>query len=457
MASIPSNFRRVLFGRTALLQQCRRVSTGTTQGAAVAAPAENAVFDFSGADTPQRARPLYLDFQATTPTDPRVLDAMMPYMIQQFGNPHSRTHAYGWEAESAVEDARAQIADLIGADAREIIFTSGATESNNLAIKGVGHFYKAKKNHIITVQTEHKCVLDSCRMLQQEGFEITYLPVQRSTGLVDVDELRAAIRPETSLVSIMTVNNEIGVTQPVAEIGELCRENKVFFHTDAAQAVGKIPIDVNDMKIDLLSISGHKIYGPKGVGALYVRRRPRVRLEAIINGGGQERGMRSGTLPTPLAVGLGKACAVAKEDMECDIAHIDRLSKRLVHGIQSQLSDVVYNGDPADGYPGCVNLSFAFVEGESLLMALKDVAISSGSACTSASLEPSYVLRAIGAEEDLAHSSIRFGMGRFTTVSEIDYTVERIVKQVTRLREMSPLWEMHQEGIDISKIEWAQH
>lgn len=404
------------------------------------------------------ARPLYLDLQATTPVDPRVLDAMIPYQMEMFGNPHSRTHSYGWEAEDAVEVARSKVASLIGADAREIIFTSGATESNNLTVKGVGRFYKSKKNHIITLQTEHKCVLDSCRMLKQEGFDITYLPVQNSTGLVDLAELEAAIRPgETSLVSIMAVNNEIGCFQPLKEIGELCRKNKVFFHTDAAQAVGKVPIDVNEMKIDLLSMSGHKVYGPKGVGALYVRRRPRVRIEAIINGGGQERGMRSGTLPTPLVVGLGKACEIADADMAFDRAHIDMLSERLVSGITSQLSDVVFNGDPVDGYPGCVNLSFAFVEGESLLMALKDIALSSGSACTSASLEPSYVLRAIGAEDDLAHSSIRFGIGRFTTVEEIDATVEKVVRHTERLREMSPLWEMHLEGIDISKIEWSQH
>eukprot|EP00037_Helgoeca_nana_P032322 m.413320 g.413320 ORF g.413320 m.413320 type:complete len:451 (-) comp29066_c0_seq1:298-1650(-) len=412
-------------------------------------------YSMSGVET--RDRPLYLDLQATTPVDPRVLDAMMPFSLAQYGNPHSRTHAFGWEAETAVEDARAQVADLIGADAREIIFTSGATESNNIAIKGVARFYKAKKNHVITVQTEHKCVLDSCRMLAQEGFDITYLPVQRSTGLVDMEELEAAITPQTSIVSIMAVNNEIGVTQPIKEIGALCKAKKTFFHTDAAQAVGKIPMDVNDMNIDLMSISGHKIYGPKGVGALYVRRRPRVRLEALMSGGGQERGMRSGTLATALCVGIGKACEVAKADMECDTEYINFLSARLIDGINAGLTDIVFNGDRKAGYPGCVNLSFAFVEGESLLMALKDVALSSGSACTSASLEPSYVLRAIGAEDDLAHSSLRFGLGRFTTVEEVDYTVAKMISQVTRLREMSPLWEMHQEGIDISKIEWSQH
>lgn len=313
------------------------------------------------------------------------------------------------------------------------------------------------KNHIITLQTEHKCVLDSGRMLQQEGFDVTYLPVQASTGLVDMEELEAAMRPETSLVSVMAVNNEIGVFQPIAEIGALCRSKKIFFHTDAAQAVGKVPLDVNAMKIDLMSISGHKVYGPKGVGALYVRRRPRVRLEALINGGGQERGMRSGTVPAPLTVGLGAACRIAEAEMNFDTEHVTALAKRLVDGITSQLSDVVYNGDQVGGYAGCVNLSFAFVEGESLLMALKGIALSSGSACTSASLEPSYVLRAIGAQEDLAHSSIRFGIGRFTTQEEVDYAVEQVVHHVEKLRDMSPLWEMHQEGIDISKIEWSQH
>lgn len=401
-------------------------------------------------------RPLYLDAQATTPLDPRVLDAMMPYSVSYYGNPHSRTHAYGWESEQAVEHARKQVADLIGADPKEIVFTSGATESNNISVKGVGRFYKKNKKHVITTQTEHKCVLDSCRSLESEGFEVTYLPVMKN-GLIDMEQLEAAIRPDTSLVSIMTVNNEIGVTQPIGEIGSLCRKNKVFFHTDAAQAVGKIPLDVNDLKIDLMSISGHKIYGPKGVGALYIRRRPRVRVEPIQSGGGQERGMRSGTVPHVLAVGLGAACEVALEELEYDHKRVTELSNRLVNGITDGLTHVIRNGDPDHTYPGCVNLSFAFVEGESLLMALKDVALSSGSACTSASLEPSYVLRAIGADEDLAHSSIRFGIGRFTTEEEIDYTVERTVKHVKRLREMSPLWEMVQEGIDLKTIQWSQH
>lgn len=434
--------------RILLAKSLKTSSTDETTAAATrVASAEN-----EGAEL----RPLYLDAQATTPLDPRVLDAMMPYSVSYYGNPHSRTHAYGWESEQAVEHARKQVADLIGADPKEIVFTSGATESNNISVKGVGRFYKKNKKHIITTQTEHKCVLDSCRSLESEGFEVTYLPVMKN-GLIDMEQLEAAIRPDTSLVSIMTVNNEIGVTQPMGEIGSLCRKNKVFFHTDAAQAVGKIPLDVNDLKIDLMSISGHKIYGPKGVGALYIRRRPRVRVEPIQSGGGQERGMRSGTVPHVLAVGLGAACEVALEELEYDHKRVTELSNRLVNGITDGLTHVIRNGDPDHSYPGCVNLSFAFVEGESLLMALKDVALSSGSACTSASLEPSYVLRAIGADEELAHSSIRFGIGRFTTEEEIDYTVERTVKHVKRLREMSPLWEMVQEGVDLKTIQWSQH
>jgi len=402
-------------------------------------------------------RPLYLDAQSTTPLDPRVLDAMLPYLTSFYGNPHSRTHAYGWESEEAMEKARAQIADLIGADAKEIVFTSGATESNNISVKGVARFYSSKKKHVITTQTEHKCVLDSCRVLENEGFEVTYLPVG-TNGRVDLEQFEASIKPgTTSLASVMSVNNEIGVVQPIKEIGEICRKHKVFFHTDAAQAIGKIPMDVNDMKIDLMSISGHKIYGPKGVGALYVRRRPRVRVEPIQSGGGQERGLRSGTVPTPLAVGLGYACELAKAEMAYDKKHIDRLSKRLHDKMTSALPNVIFNGDPEHSYSGCLNLSFAYVEGESLLMALKDMALSSGSACTSASLEPSYVLRAIGAEEDLAHSSIRFGISRFTTEEEVDYTAERCIKEVQRLREMSPLWEMYEDGIDIKSIQWTQH
>ncbi|XP_065915316.1 cysteine desulfurase-like isoform X2 [Dysidea avara] len=388
--------------------------------------------------------------------DPRVMDAMMPYYTCYYGNPHSRTHQFGWEAEAAVEKARKQVADLVGADPREIVFTSGATESNNVAIKGVSRFYSAKKKHVITTQTEHKCVLDSCRVLEQEGFEVTYLPVQKN-GIIKLEELQEAIRPDTSLVSIMTVNNEIGIKQPIKQIGEICRSKKVFFHSDAAQAVGKIPIGVNDMKIDLMSISGHKIYGPKGIGALYVRRRPRVRIDPLQSGGGQERGMRSGTVPHTLVVGLGAACEIAGEEMEYDHKHVTWLADRLITGITSQLDHVIRNGDPDHSYPGCVNLSFAYVEGESLLMGLKDIALSSGSACTSASLEPSYVLRAIGSDEDLAHSSIRFGIGRFTTVEEVDYTIEKCVHQVNHLRSMSPLWEMIQEGVDIKSIQWSQH
>lgn len=401
-------------------------------------------------------RPLYMDFQATTPMDPRVLDAMLPFQVNFYGNPHSRTHAYGWESESAMERARKQVADVIGADSREIIFTSGATESNNMAIKGVARFYRQKKRHVITTQTEHKCVLDSCRVLESEGFSVTYLPVQ-TNGLIDLELLEKSICPDTSLVSVMTINNEIGVKQPIGDIGRLCRSRGVFFHTDGAQAVGKIPLNVTELNIDLMSISAHKIYGPKGVGALFVRRRPRVRLEPLQSGGGQERGLRSGTVPTPLAVGLGAACSVAQNEMEYDHRRISALAQRLVLKITSEIPDVVLNGDPVHRYPGCINLSFAYVEGESLLMALKDVALSSGSACTSASLEPSYVLRAIGADEDLAHSSIRFGIGRFTSEEEVDYTAQKCIQHVQRLREMSPLWEMVQEGIDIKSIKWTQH
>ncbi|XP_075428668.1 cysteine desulfurase isoform X2 [Ascaphus truei] len=401
-------------------------------------------------------RPLYMDVQATTPLDPRVLDRMLPFLVNYYGNPHSRTHAYGWESEKAMEKARAQVASLIGADPREIIFTSGATESNNIALKGVGRFYKSRKKHIITTQTEHKCVLDSCRMLESEGFQITYLPVQKN-GILDLKVLEDAIRSETSLVSVMAVNNEIGVTQPISDIGHICNSRKVFFHTDAAQAVGKIPLNVHKMKIDLMSISGHKIYGPKGVGAIYIRRRPRVRLEALMSGGGQERGLRSGTVPTPLVVGFGAACEVAQEELQYDHDRISALADRLIGNIMREIPDVILNGDPKQRYAGCVNLSFAYVEGESLLMALKDVALSSGSACTSASLEPSYVLRAIGADEDLAHSSIRFGIGRFTTEEEIDYTVNKCIVEVKRLRDMSPLWEMVQDGIDLKDIKWTQH
>ncbi|MEQ9327389.1 MAG: IscS subfamily cysteine desulfurase [Rhodospirillales bacterium] len=401
-------------------------------------------------------RPIYLDYQATTPTDPRVVEEMLPYFNAQFGNPHSRSHQYGWEAEDAVEKARAQIAAIIGADPREIIFTSGATESNNLAIKGVMGFYGDRKNHIITAVTEHKCVLDTCRQLEQQGFEVTYLPV-KPDGLVDLEVLKAAITDKTAIVSIMTANNEIGVIQPVAEIGAICRERKVFFHSDCAQAVGKIPLDVNEMNIDLMSISGHKLYGPMGIGALFVRRKPRVRLVGQINGGGQERGMRSGTLPLPLCVGLGKACEIAMEEMAAEGERLKYLRDRFLKRIHESLPEVYLNGDLEHRLPGNLNLSFAFVEGEGLMMGIKDLAVSSGSACTSASLEPSYVLRALGVNVEMAHTSLRIGFGRFTTEEEVDAAADRIIGEVSRLREMSPLWEMAQEGIDISKIEWAEH
>ena len=401
-------------------------------------------------------RPIYLDYQATTPCDPRVVEAMIPYFTEKFGNPHSRNHAYGWEAEEAVELAREQVAAIIGADPKEIVFTSGATESNNLAIKGVAHFYKDKKDHIITVATEHKCVLDSCRHLESEGFRVTYLPV-KPDGLIDLAQLEAAITDKTALVSVMAANNEIGVVQPLAEIGALCRKKGVFFHTDAAQGVGKIPLDVEAMNIDLMSISGHKLYGPKGIGALYVRRRPRVRLQALITGGGQERGMRSGTLATPLVVGLGEACRIAQEEMPAETARLLSLRDRLLKGIQARLPEVYVNGDLEHRLPGNLNISFAFVEGEGLMMGVKDIEVSSGSACTSASLEPSYVLRAIGLDAEMAHTSLRLGIGRFTTEAEIDYAIDHIIEAVNHLRDLSPLWEMHQEGIDIKSIQWAEH
>ena len=401
-------------------------------------------------------RPIYLDYQATTPCDPRVVDKMVPWFTEKFGNPHSRNHAFGWEAEEAVELAREQVGAIIGADAKEIIFTSGATESNNLAIKGVAHFYRGKKDHIVTVVTEHKCVLDTCRHLEQEGFSVTYLPV-RPNGLIDLAELEAAVTDRTALVSVMAANNEIGVIQPLAEIGALCRRKGDFFHTDCAQAVGKMPLDVNAMNIDLMSISGHKIYGPKGIGALYVRRRPRVRLVPLINGGGQERGMRSGTLPTPLCIGIGEACAIAKAEMEAEAERLRSLRDRLLAGIQAKLPEVYVNGDMENRLPGNLNLSFAFVEGEGLMMGVKDLAVSSGSACTSASLEPSYVLRALGLEAEMAHTSLRFGLGRFTTEAEIDYAINHIVEAVNHLRSMSPLWEMHQDGVDIKSVQWAEH
>ncbi|WP_425065554.1 IscS subfamily cysteine desulfurase [Reyranella sp.] len=401
-------------------------------------------------------QPIYLDYQATTPMDPRVLEAMMPYFTHKFGNSGSRSHAYGWEAEEGTEKARAQVAKLIGADEKEVIFTSGATESNNLAIRGVAEFYKDRKNHIITTVTEHKCVLDTCRHLEQQGFEVTYLPV-RQDGLLDLDVLRAAITDKTVLVSVMAVNNEIGVIQPLAEIGKICREKKVFFHTDAAQAAGKIPLDVEALNIDLMSISGHKIYGPKGIGALYVRRKPRVRLVPMIVGGGQERGFRSGTLPTPLCVGLGEAAEICMKEMDVEAKRLKKLQERMLNGLRAKLTDIVVNGDLEHRIPGNLNISFAYVEGESLMMGIKNLAVSSGSACTSASLEPSYVLRALGVEEEMAHTSLRIGLGRFTTEHEVDTAVDELVRHVNKLREMSPLWEMAQEGIDIKSIEWAAH
>ncbi|GLT46854.1 hypothetical protein SLA2020_205840 [Shorea laevis] len=442
--------------RTLTIPAIRRFSTA----AVAAAPSVETQYEdengISMKGIKVAGRPLYLDMQATSPVDPRVLDAMLPFYISRYGNPHSRTHLYGWESEMAVEAARSQVAALIGASPKEIIFTSGATESNNISVKGVMHFYKEKKRHVITTQTEHKCVLDSCRHLQQEGFEVTYLPVG-SDGIIDLERLRREIQPDTGLVSVMTVNNEIGVIQPMEEIGRICKEFSVPFHTDAAQALGKIPIDVEKWNVSLMSLSGHKIYGPKGVGALYMRRRPRIRVEPQMNGGGQERGIRSGTVPTPLVVGMGAACEVAMKEMEYDDKRITALQERLLNGIREKLEGVVVNGSVERRYAGNLNLSFAYVEGESLLMGLKEVAVSSGSACTSASLEPSYVLRALGVDEDMAHTSIRYGIGRFTTEEEIDRAVELTVKQVEKLREMSPLYEMVKEGIDIKQIQWAQH
>ncbi|BAE51832.1 Cysteine sulfinate desulfinase/cysteine desulfurase and related enzyme [Paramagnetospirillum magneticum AMB-1] len=400
--------------------------------------------------------PVYLDYQATTPCDPRVVEVMLPWFTEKFGNPHSRNHRYGWEAEEAVEKAREQIADIIGADSKEVIFTSGATESNNLAIKGVAHFYKEKKNHIVTVVTEHKCVLDTCRYLEQEGFAVTYLPV-KADGLIDLAELEAAITDQTVIVSVMAVNNEIGVIQPLAEIGALCRKKGAFFHTDCAQAVGKIPLDVNAMNIDLMSISGHKLYGPKGIGALYVRRRPRVRLVPLITGGGQERGMRSGTLATPLCVGFGEACAIAKAEMGAENERLMGLRNRLLGGLRQRLPEIYVNGDLDHRIPGNLNISFAFVEGEGLMMGVKELAVSSGSACTSASLEPSYVLRALGVDVEMAHTSLRFGLGRFTTDEDIEFAIDHITEAVEHLRAMSPLWDMHLEGVDLKSIEWAEH
>ena len=400
--------------------------------------------------------PVYLDYQATTPTDPRVVEAMQPYWFDKPGNPHSSSHQFGWEAEEAVMRARLQIANVIGSSAGEIVFTSGATESNNMAIKGIASFYGDKGKHIITVQTEHKCVLDSCRHLEQQGFEITYLPVDKD-GLVDLKMLESAFRDETILVSVMFANNEIGVIQPIAEIGQMCRARGVKFHTDAAQAFGKVDIDVDAMNIDLLSISGHKIYGPMGVGALYVRKKPRVRLHGQMSGGGQERGMRSGTLPVPLIVGLGKAAELAGAEMSAEAARLEKLCDKVLNAVQSNIPEVYLNGSKEKRLAGNLNVSFAYVEGESLMMAIRDLAVSSGSACTSASLEPSYVLRALGLSDDMAHTSIRIGLGRFTTEEEVDFAIDTILKNVQKLRDMSPLWEMVQEGVDLSTVQWTEH
>ncbi len=399
--------------------------------------------------------PVYLDYSATTPIDPRVVEAMLPYLTEKFGNPASRSHQYGWDAESAVENARAEVAALVNADPKEIVWTSGATEANNLAIKGAANFYQNKGKHLITLKTEHKAVLDTMRELERQGFEVTYLDVLPN-GLVDMAALEAALRPDTILVSIMAVNNEIGVIQPIAEIGELLRGKGVLFHVDAAQATGKIDIDLSKLKVDLMSFSAHKTYGPKGIGALYVRRKPRVRLEAQMHGGGHERGMRSGTLPTFLIVGMGEAYRLARLEMKSENERIRALRDRLLKGL-SDLPEIYVNGDLEHRVPHNLNISFAYVEGESLIMAVKDIAVSSGSACTSASLEPSYVLRALGLNDELAHSSIRFSIGRFTTAEEIDFTVDLLHKQIGRLRELSPLWEMVQEGIDLNTVQWAAH
>ena len=401
--------------------------------------------------------PIYMDYSATTPVDPRVADKMCQYLTPDgmFGNPASRSHKFGWDADEAVERARRDVAELLNANPKEIVWTSGATESDNLALKGAAHFYQKKGKHIITCKTEHKAVLDTCRQLEREGFEVTYLDPEPS-GLVDLGKLEAAMRDDTILVSIMHVNNEIGVVQDIEAIGEMTRARKILFHVDAAQSAGKIPLDMERQKVDLLSLSAHKVYGPKGIGALYVRRKPRVRLEAQMHGGGHERGMRSGTLATHQIVGMGEAFRIAREDMAQENERILQLRDRLWNGMR-EMEEVYLNGDLDQRVPGNLNVSFAYVEGESLIMALKDIAVSSGSACTSASLEPSYVLRALGREDELAHSSIRFTIGRFTTEEEIDYVINLISDQVSRLRELSPLWDMYKEGIDLSSVQWAAH
>lgn len=400
--------------------------------------------------------PVYLDYSATTPVDPRVAEKMIPYLCEKFGNPASRSHAYGWEAEKAVEEARAEVARYINADPREIVWTSGATEADNLAIKGVAHFYKDKGKHLITVKTEHKAVLDSMRHLETEGFEVTYMDVEEN-GLLDLAKLEAAIRPDTTLVSVMAVNNEIGVIQDIAAIGEMCRRHGVLYHCDATQAVGKMDLDTEKLKIDLMSLSGHKVYGPKGIGALYVRRKPRVRIEPQIHGGGHERGMRSGTLPTHQIVGMGEAYRLARLEQAEEIKRIAALRDRLKDGIEKNIPEIVINGDMEHRVCSNLNVSFNFIEGESLMMAVKDLAVSSGSACTSASLEPSYVLKSLGRSDELAHSSIRFTLGRFTTEEEIDFAVKLLMEKVAKLRELSPLWEMHQQGIDMAQVKWSEH
>lgn len=406
-------------------------------------------------DSDDGLHPIYLDYSATTPVDPRVAAKMIPYITEHFGNPASRSHPYGWTAEKAVEDAREEVAKLVGADPREIVWTSGATESNNLAIKGAANFYSAKGKHIITVATEHKAVIDTVRELERQGFEATYL-LPEANGLLDLDKFKAAIRPDTVLASVMLVNNEIGVIQDITAIGNICRENNVIFHVDAAQATGKVHIDLEKLPVDLMSFSAHKTYGPKGVGALYVRRKPRIRIEAQMHGGGHERGMRSGTLAPHQIVGMGEAFRIAREEMDEENIRIRHLRDKLLHGLQ-EIDEVYVNGDLEHRVPHNLNISFNYVEGESLIMAVKGIAVSSGSACTSASLEPSYVLRAIGRNDELAHSSIRFSIGRFTTEEDVDYTIALMKSKIDKLRELSPLWEMFKDGVDLSKVEWAAH
>jgi cysteine desulfurase len=402
-----------------------------------------------------RKTPIYLDYSATTPVDPRVAQAMIPWLTEHFGNPASRSHGFGWEAEAAVENARAEVAKLVNADAKEIVWTSGATESNNLAIKGAAQFYKTKGKHLVTMKTEHKAVLDTMRELERVGFEVTYLDPE-TNGLLDVEKFKAALRPDTIVASVMFVNNEIGVIQPIAELGEICRAKGIIFHVDAAQATGKVAIDLEKLKVDLMSFSAHKTYGPKGMGALYVRRKPRIRLEAQMHGGGHERGLRSGTLPTHQIVGMGEAFRIARLEMATENERIRMLRDRLLAGIQD-MEEVYVNGDLEHRVPHNLNVSFNFVEGESLIMGIKELAVSSGSACTSASLEPSYVLRALGRNDELAHSSIRFTLGRFTTEADIDFAINLLKERIQKLRDMSPLWEMYKEGIDLNSVQWAAH